>query len=244
MIGELERAGLRPGWTWAQTRDEFLAGLKAGPDLILCDYAPPKFDARSALELLQESGLGIPLIVVTGAVSDEVAVECVRAGASDYLLKDRLARLAPAVLQALERKFFRELVERLPAVVYLWAAGADGQCYYVSPAIGSIFGYPVREWLADSRLWESRLHPEDRDWVMDQRLRSRENGEDLASEYRMLTRDGSVVWVREQAVMIRDEEASPHHLQGLMYDITAEKQARASLPGREGRSVLGSLGGS
>jgi PAS domain S-box-containing protein len=120
-------------------------------------------------------------------------------------------------------------VEQLPAIVYLWEAGAEGECYYVSPAIESILGYPVREWLADSKLWASRIHPEDRESAVAKELRCRETGEDLVSEYRMFARDGRLVWIRDEAVMVRDEDGSLDHLQGLMYDISAEKQGEASL---------------
>jgi PAS domain S-box-containing protein len=123
---------------------------------------------------------------------------------------------------------FRQLVEQLPAILYLWEAGADGQCYYVSPAIEPVLGYAVEEWLADPLLWAQRLHPEDRDRVVAEELRCRVGGEDLACEYRMLAKDGHVVWIRDHAVAMRNDGA-PHHLQGLMYDVSAEKEAQASL---------------
>jgi PAS domain S-box-containing protein len=124
---------------------------------------------------------------------------------------------------------FRRLVEQLPAVVYLWGAGAEGECYYVSPAIEPMLGYPVSEWLADTSLWASRIHPDDREWVVAEELRCRETGEDLSSEYRMFARDGRVVWIRDEAVMVRGEDGTPDHMQGLMYDISAEKRAEESL---------------
>jgi putative two-component system response regulator len=86
----------------------------------------------------------------------------------------------------------------------------------------------VEEWLADPRLWANRIHPEDRDRVVAAELRSRETGEDLACEYRMLAKDGHLVWIRDQAAAIRSDGAL-HHLQGLMYDVSAEKEAQASL---------------
>ena len=71
-------------------------------DLILADYSLPQFDALRALHRLQEKGLDVPFIIITGSVSEEVAVECMKQGASDYLLKDRLARLGPAVVRVIE----------------------------------------------------------------------------------------------------------------------------------------------
>jgi DNA-binding NtrC family response regulator len=77
-------------------------------DIILADYSLPQFDALRALHLLQERDLDIPFIVVTGSVSEEAAVECMRQGATDYLLKDRLGRLGPAVERALQQKHLRD----------------------------------------------------------------------------------------------------------------------------------------
>jgi PAS domain S-box-containing protein len=130
--------------------------------------------------------------------------------------------------ERLEQRY-RELVAQLPAIVYLWEAGANGQCYYVSPAIESMLGYPPEEWLEDPRLWASRLHPSDRERVVAEELRFREAGETLACEYRMFARDGRLVWIRDEGVMIHGEGDSPNFIQGLMYDVTVEKEAQESL---------------
>ncbi len=85
------------------TRNGFLQALiKFKPDLILADYKLPKFDALQALELRKNKVPQTPFIIITGSVSEEVAVECIKLGADDYLLKDRLARLPEAVVHALE----------------------------------------------------------------------------------------------------------------------------------------------
>ena len=102
MIHELERAGFNPTWERVDTEAGFRQALEPGIDVILADYNLPQFTAPRALEVLNASGLRIPFIVVTGSISEEVAVECMKNGAADYLLKDRLARLGPAVNQALE----------------------------------------------------------------------------------------------------------------------------------------------
>jgi PAS domain S-box-containing protein len=135
-------------------------------------------------------------------------------------LNGRLAQLAPNPVQ---------LIEQLPAIVYLWEAGATGQCYYISQAVESVLGYAVEDWLADPSLWARSLHPEDHDRVVAHELRSRENGDDFADEYRMFAHDGRVVWIRDEALMIRGVKGCPDHLQGLMYDISVQKEAQASL---------------
>jgi two-component system, cell cycle sensor histidine kinase and response regulator CckA len=102
LLRELERSGMKVRWTRVDTESDFLARLDPDLDLILTDYSMPSFDAPRALDLIRESGLDIPVLVVTGTAVEEVVVECIKRGASDYLLKDRLARLGPAVKAALE----------------------------------------------------------------------------------------------------------------------------------------------
>jgi DNA-binding NtrC family response regulator len=101
MLHELRRAGFEPDWKRLETEEDFLARLGPDVDVILADYSLPQFDALRALDLLRQSGLDVPCVVITGALGDEAAVECLKRGAADYLLKDRLARLGRAVEQAL-----------------------------------------------------------------------------------------------------------------------------------------------
>ena len=105
---ELTRHGFEPEWSRVETRAEYLDALARRPDVILADYTLPRFDALEALRLLRDQALDIPFIVVTGTIGEERAVECMREGASDYLLKDRLTRLGPAVTRALEEKNLRD----------------------------------------------------------------------------------------------------------------------------------------
>ena len=100
VIRELRRAGFDPLCTRVDTEESFLSELDASPDLILSDYSLPQFDGLEAFKLLQESGRDIPFILVSGTVGEEIAVESMRVGVADFLLKDRLARLGPAVQRA------------------------------------------------------------------------------------------------------------------------------------------------
>jgi signal transduction histidine kinase len=107
-----------------QTEADFLARLDLPPDVILSDFAMPDFDALRALSLLQARGLDVPFIVVSGHLSDEAAVECVKRGAADYLLKDRLSQLGPAVKRALDEKRLRDEARRAEAETLRHAARA------------------------------------------------------------------------------------------------------------------------
>jgi C4-dicarboxylate-specific signal transduction histidine kinase len=108
MVRELRQAELTPNWRAAVTEQEYRQSLDWGPDVILSDFTLPRFNAFDALRIMQERQLDIPLIVVTGSISEETAVECIKHGAVDYLLKDRMARLPAAVKSALEEKRLRD----------------------------------------------------------------------------------------------------------------------------------------
>jgi hypothetical protein len=101
-VAVLEEAGYTCRCDRVQTRDEFVARLQAGTyDLILADYSLPAFDGLSALKLVQAQGLDVPFILVSGTVGEETAIESLKAGATDYVLKPRLNRLMPVVQRAL-----------------------------------------------------------------------------------------------------------------------------------------------
>jgi diguanylate cyclase len=102
-LHQLRRAGFDPTWRRVEDEGGFMANLNPELDLILADYHQPQFDALRALKLLKEAGLDVPLIIVSGAIGEDLAVAAVHLGAVDYVLKDRLARLGTAVQNALEQ---------------------------------------------------------------------------------------------------------------------------------------------
>ena len=101
---KLESAGVRVDPTVVDGEEGFRSALDASTDLVLADYSMPRFGALAALRILRDQALDVPLVVVSGSISEEVAVECMRLGAADYLLKDRLGRLGVAARQAIERR--------------------------------------------------------------------------------------------------------------------------------------------
>ena len=107
IVRELRRAGFAPDWQRVQTEVDFLTGLGHQPDIVLSDDSLPQFSGQRALALWQERGSLIPFIIVSGTIGEDAAVSAMRLGAADYLLKDRLARLGPAVSHALEQSRLR-----------------------------------------------------------------------------------------------------------------------------------------
>jgi len=107
IVRELRRAGYESAWHRVQTEAEFLSRLHDGLDLVISDFSMPQFAGLRALELVQRSGFDVPFILVSGTIGEDLAVTAMKQGASDYLLKDRLARLGPAVAVALDRRRLR-----------------------------------------------------------------------------------------------------------------------------------------
>jgi PAS domain S-box-containing protein len=128
----------------------------------------------------------------------------------------------------LESKY-RTLLEQIPAIVYVWGiAGGFEQMAeeYVSPQIEEVLGFHPNDWVENPQLWMDRLHPDDREEVLDETARSVEAGEPFMLEYRMVARDGRVVWLHDVAsVLTRDDAGKATRYQGVQLDITARKEA-------------------
>ncbi|MEP0854807.1 EAL domain-containing protein [Trichocoleus sp. DQ-U1] len=250
-LHELRLAGFKPDWQRVETEADYLAQLHPGIELILADYSLPQFNALRALQLLQERGLDIPFIVITGTVSEEVVVECMKQGAADYLLKDRLMRLGSAVAQALQAKQmrdqkrqseaektrliaasqeneqrFRALIENATDIIII--VNASGQVTYVSPSVNRILGYAPDGLIGKNAL--TFIHPEDV-LLVKQRLKNsiqNPNVTQRLGEYRVQHRNGS--WGIFEAVttnLLNDPA-----VQGIVvncHDITERKQAEEQL---------------
>jgi diguanylate cyclase (GGDEF)-like protein/PAS domain S-box-containing protein len=124
---------------------------------------------------------------------------------------------------------YRTLVEQIPAVTYIDPVDDPDTSLYTSPHIERMLGYTPEEWIA-GKLWLKRLHPDDRERVLAADERFEAGGEErFSEEYRLLAKDGSVVWVREDAVVIKDDEGKPLYWQGIISDVTQKKRSEERL---------------
>lgn len=121
MVRHLRQSGFAPDWHRVDSEPAYLAHLNPALDLILADHSMPLFDSARALQRLQERGLDIPFIIVSGIIGEDAAVSALKRGAADYLLKDRLARLGEAVKHALEQKQLRDEKQRAEAALNRYA---------------------------------------------------------------------------------------------------------------------------
>jgi diguanylate cyclase (GGDEF)-like protein/PAS domain S-box-containing protein len=127
---------------------------------------------------------------------------------------------------------YRTLVEQIPAVTYIDLTDDLGTSVYTSPQIEQMLGYTPEEW-HENKLWPERLHPDDRERVLAADERFEASGEPFSEEYRLIAKDRSVVWVLEEAVLVRGEAGEPLYWQGVMYDITERKEAEGRLKASE-----------
>lgn len=132
---------------------------------------------------------------------------------------------------------YRTLVEQMPTVTYMDRIDehdpTDVMPHYMSPQIETLLGYTAAEWLEDPDLWTKLVHPEDRERVVRVGDSARLAGGPFEAEYRMVRRDGRVVWVHESSVLIRDETGSPKFWQGTMIDVSDQKAGEEALRDRE-----------
>jgi PAS domain S-box-containing protein len=133
-----------------------------------------------------------------------------------------------------ERRY-RTLVEQLPLATYIDALEGAGGSTYLSPQIGELVGHPPEEWLADRQLFSKLLHPEDRARVLAEVRRATAASESVLQEYRVISKDGRTVWLRDSAVVVRDEAETPLYRQGYVVDVTAQKNVEAQLREAEER---------
>ncbi|MDP9184557.1 MAG: PAS domain-containing protein, partial [Actinomycetota bacterium] len=131
---------------------------------------------------------------------------------------------------------YRTLVEQIPVIVYREAVIGDAmQVVYINSRVEALLGITPAEWVADSSVWTQAVHPDDRARVEEENRRSEETGGPFVIEYRMIARDGRVVWFRDEAVLQRDEQGEPAYWQGVMMDITARREAESGLAEAESR---------
>jgi PAS domain S-box-containing protein/putative nucleotidyltransferase with HDIG domain len=248
LLRELSRAGYEVEATRVEDEDAFRAGLDASPQIILMDYRLPEFNALRGLAILHERSLDIPCIVISGIISDESAVECIRQGAADYLLKDRLARLGAAVERAIREKEvkadkhrtekalheseeqFLRLTESAEDIVFRYRLGEEPRFLYINPSVQAITGFSPEELYANPQLWAERVSFDGQEPLL--ALDGDRTGTalmQLGPKFGFLCKDGKTAWLEQRVVPVNNDSDEAATVEGIIRDVTANEQREREL---------------
>jgi PAS domain S-box-containing protein len=244
-VAYLTAEGFTPAATVVQTESEFRAALTSVFDLIICDYSLPAFDGLSAIRMVRAApGPQPPVIVVTGTATEDEAVECMREGAADYLLKDRPARFGQAVRQALASSRLASRSEEIErgmlsseaqlkmaqriAHMGSWEYRYEDDALSVSEVFREVFDLAAGPAAIDLSEVLQRVHPDDRARVSAAIKLGAERRVEPVLEYRIVRADGA-----ERAILAHSElaggPATADVLRGTVQDVTERKEAEQRL---------------
>lgn len=251
IVRMLKESGFTPEWERVETEPSFLEALQRKPDLILSDNTMPAFNASRALFLLKESAMDIPFIVVSGTIGEETAVNMMKVGADDYLLKGNMLRLQPAVARALHNAQLREerrRTERLlrdyetrlnlalrAASVGTWSwKRAEGAIKW-DDHLHALFGLVPGQYNGSYAGFIRLVHPDDRDAVTKAIERAVEGDDNFDHEFRLILANGNerAIGARGEVYFTADGKAAS--MAGVCWDITERRRAQRALAESEAR---------
>jgi signal transduction histidine kinase len=215
------------------------------PDVILSDYHLPGFDGVVALGIARAIAPSTPFIFVSGSIGEERAVEALREGATDYVLKDRLSRLPSAIVRALAEKRERVLRQNVETALraseqrFQYAAAATREIIWdwnlatsriwFSSAMHDIWGHDTARTEVDASWFEGCIHPEDRAGAMSSLQEAMARKERWSSEFRFARGDDTFSHVIIRGLVVRDARGEPVRLIGAIFDITERLQLQHQL---------------
>ncbi|MBM3146674.1 MAG: PAS domain-containing protein [Actinobacteria bacterium] len=243
----LRRAGYSCDWLRVDSETSLRSALSSdGWQVAFVDYHLPGFSGRRALTIIGETAPDLPSIVASGHAPEEVVAETARLGAIDYILKDDLTRVVPAVEHAvrerrgrLERReadrllrererTLRTLLDNIPGMVYRCAVDTDWSLEFASDGTTEVLGYSAQELLPGGTVtWEDIIHPGDRDYVRASTLSAIQDRESFTVTYRVIDPSGATRWVWERGRAVYGADGSVEALEGVVLNVTAEKLAEA-----------------
>jgi PAS domain S-box-containing protein len=235
---------------WVESHEQFRQALDQPPfDLILSDYTLPSFDGLAALALARVRCPDVPFILLSGTLGEEIAVESLKEGATDYVVKDRMQRLGASIQRAIrdsrnrmERKrieedwrqreeLFRQITENVSDLIAV--VDLQGRRLFNSASYEPLLG--PREWLPGTDSFQE-IHPEDRDRVRRIFETTVATGVGQRAEYRFLLEDGTTRFIESQSSTIRNAEGKVHSVIVVARDVTARCVAEEKL--REQAALL------
>jgi diguanylate cyclase (GGDEF)-like protein/PAS domain S-box-containing protein len=243
VVADLEQAGYEPSVFLAPGESD-LERLAPGGEIVIAWADATSLPPAQVLALAAERSLP-PVVVVAEQFSEDEVVGYVRAGARDCVRRGDVRRLEaavererlavreappapPARVAGDSAESYRALIEEIPALTYVAWADDAGSRAYVSPQLQTMTGFSPGEWLAEPDMWVRRLHPEDRERVLRQFRDACASGGRFACEYRILDREGRIVWWRDEGRVMPDPGGKARFVRGFVLDITEQRMAEES----------------
>jgi diguanylate cyclase (GGDEF)-like protein/PAS domain S-box-containing protein len=249
LAADLETCGHGPALTFASGESD-LGKLSRGTcDIVLACHPNPALGPERVIELLRARDDTPPVILFADSFTDDEIVSFVKAGALDCVRRGDTDRLAAAIERARSappnpgvasppatateaaelEDHHRALIEEIPALTYVCWADEVRSVAYVSPQLLTMTGYSTRDWLAEPGMWSDRLHPEDRDHVLSRYREACEGRSRFVSEYRLLDREGNIVWWKDEGRVLPGPDGRARFVRGFVLDVTEQKLAEESL---------------
>ncbi len=255
LIRELRRSGYEVDWMRVDTAPAMRAALQESSwDIILSDYSMPGFDAPGAIAVLKESGLDLPLLIVSGTVGEETAVDALKAGAGDFLVKGRLARLAPAIdreLREVEVRRRRRAVEealRTSELKYrrivetaqegIWLIDEQARTTYVNQRMAAMLATTAPELLG-----VSMLELMDDEWreIARAKLARQRQGASEQFELKLRRRDGRELWALLSTSPVMDDAGGYAGGLAMVADVTEQRKLQTQLMVSDRMAAMGML---
>src|SRR6266540_1555595 len=239
---ELKREGVDFECRHVENREGFLTAMEEFlPDIILSDYSLPRFNGMDALLLARQRAPYTPVIIVTGSINEETAVNCMKAGAADYVLKEHVGRIGTSIKLALEKKMadarFRQSEEMFRLITdnvtdLIAVLDLDGKRLYNSRSYHDLFGEPQA---LEGTMSFAEIHPDDREKIKRIFEETSKTGAGKRAEYRFRLSDGGIRFIESQGSVIRDNRGNPDKVLVVSRDVTERKRAEEELRRSEER---------